>query len=685
MFHLHLMLDFSSPTYPPSFVNGSLLFSAVSISVGAPLLGVMLILAMGSKAPRRAGYLATACMAVSFTASVVAFTGIVQTQTALYIWEYDWVKVSSTLQLRVGFLLDAASALMLLLVSLVALLVHVFSIGYMQEDANRARYFGLLQLFTFSMLGLVASCNLIQLFVFWELVGVCSYMLIGFWHTRPLAAAAATKAFVVNRIGDAGLLAGILLLMAYGVTPRFTEWQPYAPYFLGEGWLPTTAGLLIFLGCVGKSAQFPLFVWLPNAMEGPTPVSSLIHAATMVAAGVFLLLRIHPLLSPDALIVVACVGAVTACMGAAAALTQWDVKQVLAYSTISQLGYMVMAMGLAAPAQGFFHLVTHAFFKCGLFLVAATVIHVLHHAWRARPDLADAQDLRNMGGLGKRMPWLMFAYCILAAGLVGLPFTSGGLSKDAILATAYAGIGNSSLHTLVALLAFGTAALTAYYVARHGLLMFAGKPRIANDSVDSLPAVLGIPVGVLAACTLWFAFDINPIGHGWVVPFTATSNLLGTAQHWQPLLLAWGLISLGLFVAVWHYRYTTFGMEARHQPFWVRISFYAGYVDLFYNTLLVPTLKRVGVLFSFIDKSLLDGVIHVLARGVAGRAGGDAVSLASAAASADQFLIDGAVRLAGFSTLLGGRFAQGLQTGRLQTYLLFTLGAALAAVLYLVF
>jgi len=373
------------------------------------------------------------------------------------IFAFNWLNYSN-LTVELGIKIDNLTVIMLFVVNLISLLVHVYSIEYMHGDKRFNRYFAYLGLFTFSMLGIVLTNNLLMMYIFWELVGLSSYLLIGFWFEKDSAANAGKKAFLVNRVGDIGMFLGILILFTtYGT---FTFDTIFAK--ISEGILPFNsyewlgiAGFLVFLGAVGKSAQFPLHVWLPDAMEGPTPVSALIHAATMVAAGVYLVVRIFALLTPDALLIIAIIGAVTSFIAATIAVTQNDIKKVLAYSTVSQLGYMIMSLGIGAYAFAFFHLVTHAFFKAALFLGSGSVIHSMHHE----------QDIRHMGGLREKMPITFWTFVIATAALCGIPFTSGFLSKDGILAGALA-FGNLTGHWVIPVLGFAVAFLTAFYMSR---------------------------------------------------------------------------------------------------------------------------------------------------------------------------------------------------------------------------
>src|ERR1700746_113825 len=341
---------------------------------------------------------------------------------------FTWIDLG-VFQVRIGYLIDGFSKMMLLVVTGVGFLIHVYSIGYMHDDRGRSRYFAGLSLFMFSMLGIVLANNFIMMFIFWELVGVSSYILIGHWFERPSAADAANKALIVNRIGDFGFMLGILMVWSASGTVMFGELtSKWSTLGIGATYA-TLAALMIFCGAVGKSAQFPLHVWLPDAMEGPTPVSALIHAATMVAAGVYMLVRVAFIIqaSQTALLVVAWIGTITAVMAALIATQQDDIKRILAYSTLSQLGYMVMAVGLASNNAAMFHLFTHAFFKALFFLGAGSVIVMLHHE----------QNIWNMGDLRQRLPITFVTFAVGALALMGCPPFSGFFSKDAILAIAY--------------------------------------------------------------------------------------------------------------------------------------------------------------------------------------------------------------------------------------------------------
>ncbi len=405
----------------------------------------------------------------SATLSIGAIvTGFVLTLALIQFggWEprelsVNWLSIGA-LSVDFGLKLDPLSLMMLLVVTGVGGAIYIYSAGYMHDEPGWSRYFACLSLFTFSMLGIVLANNFVQMFVFWELVGVSSYLLIGFWFEKASAADAAKKAFLTNRLGDFGFMLGILIIFATLGSLNFSMIQAkLGGSAAALGGMATLAGLLIFCGAMGKSAQFPLHVWLPDAMEGPTPVSALIHAATMVAAGVYMLSRVFFIFTPDALTVIAWIGGITALLAALIAIQQNDIKRILAYSTLSQLGYMVMAVGLAAPEAGMFHLVTHAFFKALLFLGAGSVIIALHHE----------QDIWRMGGLWKKMPVTFWTFLVGTLALCGVPPLSGFFSKDAILAAAR--------HHNGLLLALGVvvAALTTFYMFRLVFVAFGGSGR----------------------------------------------------------------------------------------------------------------------------------------------------------------------------------------------------------------
>src|SRR5438128_5197742 len=399
--------------------------------------------------------------------------------------EFTWIDIRGVFTVPLDCILYDLSRLMMLVVSRVGSLIHIYSLGYMRDDEGKSRYFAALSLFMFAMLGIVLANNFVMLFIFWELVGFTSYVLIGHWFGRDAAAEAAKKAFLTNRIGDFGFMLGILMVWTATGSIVFDDIVPQLSKITSNPGYLTATALLIFCGAVGKSAQFPLHVWLPDAMEGPTPVSALIHAATMVAAGVYMLVRVAFIIqaSQPALLVVAWIGTITAVMAALIATQQDDIKRILAYSTLSQLGYMVMAVGLASNNAAMFHLFTHAFFKALLFLAAGSVIVMLHHE----------QNIWKMGGLRRKLPITFVTFTVGALALIGCPPFSGFFSKDAILALAY------ERNLPIFAVALFTAFLTAFYVIRMLVIVFFGNPRSysAHEGRES-PPVMTWPLVILA-------------------------------------------------------------------------------------------------------------------------------------------------------------------------------------------
>ena len=544
-----------------------------------PLLAFVVIIFLGKKLPRQGDWLATGLMGLAFGLSLfLLITKLTGHADETFSNSFTWVVVGSQ-TINFGIMIDNLAAVMLLVVTLVSLLVHIFSMGYMKDDVRYSRYFAMLGLFSFSMLGIVLTNNILLMYIFWELVGISSYLLIGHWYEKKSASNAANKAFIVNRVGDFGMFIGILILFfsfsSFSFEIIFSSIEAGQLPFGSEGWL-TAAGVLIFCGAVGKSAQFPLHVWLPDAMEGPTPVSALIHAATMVAAGVYLVARVFPMLTADALLTIAYIGAITALVAATIAMTQFDIKKVLAYSTISQLGYMIMALGVGAYTAGFMHLVTHAAFKAGLFLGAGSVIFAMHAALhKHHDDETDAQDVRNMGGLKSKMPVTYWTFLIFTLAISGVPLTSGFLSKDEILAGTLA-FSTLNGHWLLPIIGFVVAGLTAFYMFRLLILTFHGAPaeEKIHSGISESPLLMTIPLIVLATLSLFIFYSFNPLGaaSGWfygaierplsVVPellqpaaysvfYNAVSSVHTTAMILSIFIAATGIV---MAIAVYHWK-----------------------------------------------------------------------------------------------------------------------------------
>ncbi|MGB3120376.1 MAG: NADH-quinone oxidoreductase subunit L [Verrucomicrobiales bacterium] len=452
-----------------------------------PLAAAVIIFLLLKRWPMASAVLSTLSAFATLGMSI-ALAHALGHSTTILTQSYPWISLPGVLRLEIGLLVDAKSAGMMLIVTGVGALVHLFSLGYMRGDAGLARFFAGLSLFMFSMTGIVLADNFAMMFIFWELVGVSSYILIGHWFEKDSAADAAKKAFLTNRIGDFGFMIGILLAWVVTKSIVFTEMKTAVDAGGLNQVLLGASVLLIFCGAVGKSAQFPLHVWLPDAMEGPTPVSALIHAATMVAAGVFMLARVAFLVegvdhANIAATVIAYIGGFTALLAALMATQQNDIKRVLAYSTLSQLGYMVMAQGLYGSTEGLFHLYTHAWFKALLFLGAGAVIFACHHE----------QDIWKMGGLRKKLPITFATFALGTAALIALPGTSGFWSKEEILVKAY---GTDKLLYAVGI---GVAALTAFYMTRLFIVAFLGKARSENaEHAHEVGPVMWVPLAVLA-------------------------------------------------------------------------------------------------------------------------------------------------------------------------------------------
>ena len=469
--------------------------------------GALALVAPGAK--RAVSLVGVGVLVLAFAAAALAVLELAQLHAAapLVVQYWDWLPVGE-LQVAVALQLDQLSAVMILVVTGVGALIHLFSVGYMHDDPGYARYFAYLNLFVFFMLMLVLGASFPVMFVGWEGVGLCSYLLIGFWFTEKINADAGKKAFIVNRIGDFGFLVAMMLIFWHTGSLDFaTVFPKAATAFVAGGPVVTAITLFLFLGCTGKSAQIPLYIWLPDAMQGPTPVSALIHAATMVTAGVYLVARCGALfaLAPVGSATVAGVGALTALFAATIALKQWDIKRVLAYSTVSQLGYMFLGVGTGAYAAGIFHLTTHAFFKALLFLGSGSVIHAMHRAYHATHAHDDAQDMRNMGGLARYMPWTATLMWIATLAIAGIPPLAGFFSKDEILGAAFArGAAQPAWYVFWGM-GLAAALLTAFYMTRLMLYTFHGPNRTGDREREQLheaPPLMTAPLVVLGVLTL---------------------------------------------------------------------------------------------------------------------------------------------------------------------------------------
>jgi NADH-quinone oxidoreductase subunit L len=604
-----------------------------------PLLGSVVNALLGRVIGHRAHWIAVPALGASFLASCALFARVWAGET--YVGElFPWI-AAGTFKTALVAQVDQLSAVMLLVVTGVGLLIHLYSAGYMHGDPGYARYFAYLNLFVFSMVMLVLAGNFLVLYVFWEAVGLCSYLLIGFWYERKSAAEAGKKAFIVNRVGDFGFGLGVMLIWVTFGTLDYAAVFAKADTSITAGTY-TAIALLLFMGACGKSAQGPLFTWLPDAMEGPTPVSALIHAATMVTAGVYMVARCHKLfeMSPIAFDVVAWVGGLTAVFAATIALAQTDIKRVLAYSTISQLGYMFVGVGVGAYAAGIFHLVTHAFFKALLFLGAGSVIH----------GLSGEQDLRKMGGLKSKMLTTTVTFLVGALGLAGVPPLAGFFSKDEILWFALAsGRGGSPLLFAAAAL---TALLTAFYMFRLLWLTFLGAPRMDAATTahvhESPPSMIGVLI-VLAVLSAIGGFLALP---HYLEPLLPLPAVLPALEHFEkPVVYASVAIALAGLAGAAYF----FGGDGKRADALVRP---------------LAGLHRLLSGKYFVDEAydaLIGRPLHWISERVFLRLG-------------DQILLDGSLNgLAGFARRTAGVLGR-IQTGNLQLYAFFVLVGLIASI-----
>ena len=646
--------------------------------------------------------LAIGSMAISLLLSLKAFAEALA-HPALQVKIVNWMQFGDQ-WVQLGWLLDPLAAVMLVMVSFVGLLIFIYSLGYMAHDDNFTRFFCFMSLFAGAMLGVVIANSLLLLFMCWEVVGLTSYLLIGFWFHRPAAAAAAKKAFITTRVGDLGLLIGMVWLYSQSGTLIFYGYgngcleqravTAMAAHATVAGMAVSTAiGLLIFCGAVGKSGQVPLHVWLPDAMEGPTPVSALIHAATMVAAGVYLVARVYPLMSGSALEVVAWVGAITALFAACIAVAQNDIKRILAYSTVSQLGYMMLGLGVGGVAVGMFHLITHAFFKALLFLGAGSVIH----------GCTEEQDIRNMGGLRKFMPVTFATYSAGMLALCGFPLFAGFWSKDAILHAAHGwdvSMGPFYLGAIGAL-------LTAFYMTRQMYYVFFGQKRApaatvtpavepavsprrgevcAIEDPHESPSVMTAPLAILAVFAVFLGFVGTP-AWPWFQNFL---NGRGATWDWsgfsEPGLMSTMVVSTlivfaGLLLGWWFYGRKPI-VNATDEDALEKIVppvFHALgnrlYVDELYGVTVIALTRFCAAFASWLDRWIFGGVVRLLTWAVSGVSWFDA--------GVDRFVVNGGFDEGCREVSRGGRLLSRLQNGRVQTYLSVIAAALVVLALWL--
>jgi NADH-quinone oxidoreductase subunit L len=639
------------------------------------------IILMLLKSNKAAHSIALLSVAFSFLASLPL---LYRTYTGCgFSGHLPWLEIGS-IKLNIWIIVDKYTALMLSMVSLISFLVMLYSTEYMKGEKRYNYFFAYISLFAFAMFGLVLSYNLMITYIFWEMVGFCSYLLIGFYTQKKSAILANKKAFIINRIGDLGFLAGIMILLSVfrslDLQTIYVQLNEAGTFISStDKMLLHYAGYAFFIAVIAKSAQFPLHVWLPDAMEGPTPVSALIHAATMVISGVYLLFRIFFLLEVDVLNLIALIGSFTAFMGAFIAGRQFDIKKILAYSTISQLGYMVMAVGLSAPQAAFYHLYTHAFFKAALFLGAGSIIHYLHHQYKQKNIHLDAQDIRNMGGLRKELPFTFYVYTLAAAALVGIPFMSGFFSKEAILNETWNWANtHSGIYVLVPLFAFASVLMTAFYVFRHYTMVFFGNSKM-DFSVYKESIAFKIPFIILGIACIYMYPIYKPSQHNSLLPYlTVLLICIGFAAAY--LICYRKLIKpFNEQHIIYKLSYNAFYLDNVYQYLFVKpIHFILQKlqpVDLKFDKDMVHGLGNVVIHFShfisWIDRKIIDALVNFV--GIIG------LQLSYLAAWIDDNIIDALVLLVAKLTRRTGDFIRAFQTGKVQSYF------ALSAVLLIVF
>lgn len=590
-----------------------------------------------------------AALAVSFLLAVSVLIDVIRGNTAAF--SFNWAELGPFV-FRMGFQVDALTAVMLVVVTLISLLVHIYSLGYMHGDVRYKRYYSVLSLFTASMLGLILADNFFMLFIFWELVGLCSFLLIGHWFEKKEVGHSAMKAFLTTRVGDIGMFIGIMLIWANTKTFEFSGVaQAVATGDLAGTALAVTT-ILIFLGAVGKSAQFPLHVWLPDAMAGPTSVSALIHAATMVAAGVYLVARAYGIFEPSsmALMSVAWVGGITAIFAASIALVQDDIKRVLAFSTISQLGFMMLALGVGGYTAGIFHLVTHAIFKALLFLGSGSVIHGVH-----------TQDMKQMGGLRRKMPITFWTWIIGAAALAGIPPLAGFWSKEEIMLDVWL-----ADHRTLFGMAVVAATMTAFYITRATVLTFFGQPRDQKryDHAHESPKTMTLPLLVLAGLAVVLGLVNSPLSNYWFSHFVFFRYPHEATPVFFVVASATAAWLTGVFFAIAAYGFgwiRTSSIKKFMGPLYNLLK-ERYYVDEFYSLVFVKGTVLLARVIGWVDRVFVDGIVNAFGIGTA--------KTAAAVGRFDREIIDGGVNGIGAAFKAGSGVFRRLQTGFAQSYVL---------------
>ncbi|MCI0428521.1 MAG: NADH-quinone oxidoreductase subunit L [Nitrospiraceae bacterium] len=621
-----------------------------------PLLAVILNGLAGRRYSHDVAHrLAWGSVGLSLLCAIGVFADILRTGTPHEVIAYQWI-FGGDLTINLAYLVDPLTCIMLLVVTGVGFLIHVYSVGYMHGEDGFTRFFTYMNLFMVSMLLLVMGNNYAVLFIGWEGVGLCSYLLIGYYYDKVSAVKAASKAFVVNRIGDAGFLLAIFLIFINFKTLDYTKVFAQVSQLSPE--MATAIALCLLVGAVGKSAQIPLYTWLPDAMEGPTPVSALIHAATMVTAGVYMIVRNQAIfdLSPTAMTIVGVIGGLTALFAATIGLVQTDIKRVLAYSTVSQLGYMFLGCGIGAYTAAMFHLMTHAFFKALLFLTAGSVIHAL----------SGEQDIRKMGGLSSKIPWTYRLFLIGTVAIAGIPPLAGFWSKDEILAHAF-----THHHYLLYGMAAIGALLTSFYMFRLIYLTFYGRSRmdhLTEEHVHESPMVMVGPLMALGVLSILGGFLGFPPEHGWLHQFlapvagTGGEHDVSTGLVLMLMMIATGIALLGWGIA--HYFYSVNlsapdRLAAKFQAAY-RTLLNKYYVDELYDLLWVEPTKKLGLLLDWFDRTVIDGIVRAVAH--------LAELVAAGSTWTEKHVIYGGINVVGYGNHLAARKWRQLQSGMVHHY-----------------
>lgn len=622
-------------------------------------------------------WLATIVMGVMFLLSLYVHINL----EGIHLSRWIWFEIGS-IKFTTSLLLTNYSSTMMVIATFVSFMVHIYSVQYMKERRNHSKYFPYLALFVSSMLGIILSDNLLITFIFWELVGLASFLLIGFWYEKDSSAGAAKKAFLYNKFADLAFVMAIMILYAVYGTTEISVIKEYTN--IGNALqtslfaLPVLAGLAIWFATVGKSAQFPLYVWLPDAMAGPTPVSALLHAATMVAAGVFLLLKTSFLLGGWVSHIIVIIGCITALLAALQAIRTFDAKKVLAFSTVSQLGYMMMAVGVGATDAAFFHLATHAFFKACLFLSVGAVIHAMHHMQSHQFDHGqykelDTLDMRLMGGFRKTMPITFVSYSIAYAALIGLPFFSGFLSKDAVLGGLYdwaCVTGGWSWMIVVA--AFTTVGLTAFYMTRQFILIFFGDFRLMKiddsyrkffEHIKETEWLINVPMMLLAMLSIWFFFSINPLHAqtGWWMQQSFVSGHAHDFHMFIPIV-AISITTVSLWIAFSKYKAVDVFVDTRARL--THLFAHNYYIEKGIDIVLIKPVFLLSKACSDTDSwinQVIHGKVYLF------------ILFAQLSDVFDRWVIDGLVHLVAGTTRFIGSFFRSYLKGEIQGYFYFTL------------